>query len=74
VKSDEESKEVETEKDVFQDLLELLSVNAVFKTSAKTGKNVKVAIASLVREILKESSFINRAEQSGDKTYEGENP
>lgn len=74
-KSEEESKETESEKEVFADLLELLSVNAVFKTSAKTGKNVKVAIAGLVREILKESSFINRMEQSGDKTQEaGEHP
>ena len=47
--------------------MELLNVIAVYKTSSKSGKNVKIAIASLVREILKESSFINRVDSSGDQ-------
>jgi hypothetical protein len=55
------------EKENYTELMELLNVIAVYKTSSKSGKNVKIAIASLVREILKESSFINRVDSSGDQ-------
>ena len=34
----------------------------MYKTSAKTGHNVKVAISCLVREVLKEGSYIDRQE------------
>lgn len=50
--------------DIMQQMQDLLSVNGVFKTSAKDGKKIKIAIACLVREILKEESFLNRIEDN----------
>lgn len=49
----------------------MLGVGGVFKVSAKEGKKLKIAMATLVREVLKESSFINRTaniEKSGESS------
>ena len=37
-----------------------MKLNGIFKTSAKEGSKIKLAVACLGREILKEGSFINR--------------
>ena len=55
----------------MQQMQELLQVKGVFKTSAKDGKKIKVAIACLVREILNEGSFINRLEQQDNSNNLG---
>ena len=39
----------------------------MFKTSAKDGKKVKIAISRLVKEILKDSSFLNLAGNTKNK-------
>jgi hypothetical protein len=57
--------ESQSESDFFGDILESFKVNGIYNTSAKDGKNVKVAVACLVREILKEGSFINRVDSQG---------
>lgn len=62
--------ESQSENDFYGEILDCLKVNGIYKTSAKDGKNVKVAIACLVREILKEGSFINRVDSQG--SYIGE--
>ncbi|CDW71886.1 ras-related protein rab-32 [Stylonychia lemnae] len=46
-----------------QKLKEILKIDLMFKTSAKTGENIKKAFGILVKEILKEGSYIERQEE-----------
>lgn len=49
-----------SEKEDTLKLKENLKIELIYKTSAKTGENIKQAIGSLVKEILKEGSYIER--------------